>query len=322
MGLESEIINRMQEKGVIPSESLGQHILVNEVALGVFSKNTARGGNVIEIGAGPGNITERIAQNAKKVVAIEIDRKFEPILSDLQSEHRNVEVVYKDVLNLNLYNYMRGGLFSSDWQIMSNLPFHITEPFLKQVIDLPISEAVLILGKQMVDRIQVNNPLSFDFTRTGLTVQTFFESSVQMNLPSSYFYPEPGTDSAIVILTPRSKDEYKRNKKLSILKHLFLTESKHSPVGKMIKESYGRVDDDVIRDKEERNRYDRRQTKQDLRDMVKHGVYAGSGEDQTKYDNGNRLFERLGLSNDILTQPFSRLDNQDLRGLVIALDRL
>lgn len=320
--MERNIIRRMEDAGVYPSEGLGQHILVNEAALDVFSGNTARGGNVLEIGAGPGNITERVARNAKKVVAIEIDRKFEPILSDLQSEHSNVEVVYKDVLNLNLANYMRGGLFSSDWQIMSNLPFHITEPFLKQIIDLPISEAVLILGKQMVDRIHVDNPLSFDFTRTGLTVQTFFESSVQMNLPSSYFYPEPGTDSAIVMLTPRSKGEYSGNKKLSILRHLFLTESKHSPVGKMIKESYGRVDDDVVRDKEERNRYDRRQTKQDLRDMVRRGVYAGSGEDQSKYDNGSRLFERLGLSNDILNQPFSRLDNQDLRELVIALDRL
>ena len=90
----------------------------------------------------------------------------------------------------------------------------------------------------------------------------------------------------------------------------------------MIKESYGRVDDDVVRDKEERNRYDRRQTKQDLRVMVRHGVYAGSGEDQSKYDNGSRLFERLRLSSDILNQPFSRLDNQSLRDLVIALDRL
>lgn len=320
--MERDIIKRMQEAEVYPSNGLGQHILINEAALDVFAWNTAMDGNVIEIGAGPGNITERIAQYAKKVVAIEIDRKFEPILSDLQTEHENVEVVYKDVLGLNLANLMRGELFSSEWQIMSNLPFHITEPFLKQVIDLPISEAVLILGKQMADRIQNDNPLSFDFTRTGLTVQTFFDSNRLMDLPSRFFYPEPGTDSTIVVLTLRDKAEFRANRKLSILRHLFLTERKHSPIGKVIKEAYGKSEDGVVRGKEERNRYDRRQTKRDLKAMTRNGVNVGTDEQFAKYDNGERLFNRLGLSSEVLSRPFSNLDNQDLRELVLALDRI
>lgn len=309
----------MEGAEVYPSKGLGQHILIDETALNIFSENTVKGGNVIEIGAGPGNITERIAQNAKKIVAIEIDRNFEPILSDLQIEHQNIEVIYKDVLNLNLANLMKKG---SEWQIMSNLPFHITEPFLKQIIGLPVSEAVLILGKQMADRIQDDNPLSFDFTRTGLTVQTFFDSNKLMDLPSRYFYPEPGTDSAIVVLTPREKAEYRGNRKLSILRHLFLTESKHQSVGNIIKEAYGKVDDEVIRDKEDRNRYDRRQTKRDLKIMARNGGYTGEGERSTRYDNGGQLFARLGLSNDILSRSFSSLDNQDLRELVLALDKI
>lgn len=309
----------MEGTEIYPSKGLGQHILINEAALNIFSENTVKGGNVIEIGAGPGNITERIAQNAKKIVAIEIDRNFEPILSDLQMEYKNIEVVYKDVLNLNLAKLMKNG---SEWQIMSNLPFHITEPFLKQIIDLPVSEAVLILGKQMADRIRDDNPLSFGFTRTGLTVQTFFDSNKLMDLPSRYFYPEPGTDSAIVVLIPREKAEYRGNRKLSILRHLFLTESKRQSVGNIIKEAYGKVDDEVVRGKEERNRYDRRQTKRDLKVMARNGGYIGIGEQFTRYDNGEKLFVRLGLSNDILSRPFSSLDNQDLRELVIALDRI
>lgn len=321
--MERDILKRMQEADTYPSEGLSQHILINEAALETFAARTVRGGNVIEIGAGPGNITERIARYAKNVVAIEIDRKFEPILSDLQREYGNVDVIYKDVLNLNLSNLIRGKFFNSEWQIMSNLPFNITEPFLKQIIDLPISEAILILGKQMADRIQEDNSLSFDFTRTGLIVQTFFDSTRIMDLPSSYFYPEPGTDTAIVGLTPRDRAEFRANRKLSILKHLFLTERKHSPVGKVMKEAYGKSDDDVVRDKEERNRFDRRQTKRDLKAMARNGGYStGSDEQYVKYDNGERLFSRLGLSNDILSRPFSNLDNQDLRELVLALDKI
>lgn len=108
----------------------------------------------------------------------------------------------------------------------------------------------------MADRIQNDNPLSFDFTRTGLTVQTFFDSNRLMDLPSRFFYPEPGTGSTVVVLTPRDKAEYRANRKLSILRHLFLTERKHSPIGKVIKEAYGKSEDGVVRGKEERNRYE------------------------------------------------------------------
>jgi hypothetical protein len=143
-----------------------------------------------------------------------------------------------------------------------------------------------------------------------------------MNLPSRFFYPEPGTDSAIVVLTPRDKAEFRANRKLSILRHLFLTERKHSPIGKVIKEAYGKSEDDVVRGKEERNRYDRRQTKRDLKAMTRNGVNVGTDEQFAKYDNGERLFNRLGLSSEVLSRPFYNLDNQDLRKLALALDRI
>ena len=318
---EKDIVEIMEESDINPSKKLGQHILTDEKAIETFANNIERGGNVIEIGPGPGNITSKVADRAKKVVAIEIDRKFEPVLSQLQEDHKSVSVVYKDVLNLNLENLIKSDREGSGWQIISNLPFHITEPFFKQIIDLPITDAVLILGKQVVDRMQIEDPNDEDFSRTGLIVQTFFEYSILMRLPSSYFYPEPGTDSAMVVLTPRNKAEYKTNKKLSILRHLFLTESKHSPIGKMIKAAYGRVDDDVIRDKKERNRYDRRQTRQELKHVM-YGVVSSSDDELPEYDDASRLFDRIDLSEDILNQPFSALDNQDLKDLVKALNKL
>lgn len=319
---DKDIVEIMEESEINPSEKLGQHILINKKVIETFANYVEKGGNVIEIGPGPGNITSKIADRAKKVVSVEIDRKFEPVLFKLQEDHKNVSVVYNDVLNTNLENLMKSDRDDSGWQIISNLPFHITEPFFKQIIGLPITDAILILGKQVVDRIQIENPNDEDFSRTGLIVQTFFESSVLMKLPSSYFYPEPGTDSAMVVLTPRDKAEYKANKKLSILRHLFLTESKHYSIGNMIKAAYSRIDDDVVRDKKERNRFDRRQTNQELKQIMKYGVVSNTHEDVPEYDNTSKLFDRIGLSDDILNQPFSRLDNQDLKDLVLALNKL
>ena len=115
---EKDIVEIMEESDINPSKKLGQHILTDEKAIETFANNIERGGNVIEIGPGPGNITSKVADRAKKVVAIEIDRKFEPVLSQLQEDHKSVSVVYKDVLNLNLENLIKSDREGSGWQII------------------------------------------------------------------------------------------------------------------------------------------------------------------------------------------------------------
>lgn len=318
--MERKILKRMDEEGIYPSERLGQHILINNRALSIFTNNILNGSSVVEIGAGPGNVTERVAQRAKRVFAFEIDRKFEPVLSELQEEHPNIEIIYKDVLGANLEKLMKSRGGDATWQIISNLPFHITEPFVKKLITLPIVDAILILGKQMVERIRNDNPSAPDFSRTGLTVQTFFETDVQMRLPSGYFYPEPATDSAIVVLTPRDSSEFRGNRKLSILRRLFLSEGRHPSIQNVIKEDLGNFNNDSLRDKHEKNRYDRRQTKQNLRGVLKYNALDLNSE-QSQHSSRGKASE-LDLPANVLNKPFSKLDNQSLRELVSALDRL
>jgi 16S rRNA (adenine1518-N6/adenine1519-N6)-dimethyltransferase len=318
---EFEVQKQMKNQGIYPSESMGQHILVDRAALSFFAENVISGGSVLEVGSGPGNITALIAERARRVVGVEIDRKFEPLLTEVQHKYPNVEVTYKDILSMNLGNIIKGNFFRSNWQIMSNLPFHIIEPFFAKIIDLPFNDAVLILGSQMVGRIQIDNPDNFEFSKTGLLVQSFFDSSVVMDLPRSSFYPQPRTDSAIVVLSPKNKVELRGNPKTAILRKLFLTESNHSPISKVIKEAVGQSDDDVMRDKIERNRYDRRKVKQDLRATARDGLHASYGNIYSKSDYGLTELGKLDLPTEILSRPFSNIDNQDLRNLVSGLNK-
>lgn len=300
----------------------GQHLLTDEEALNAFASHADKNTTIIEVGPGTGNITSRIARFAKRVIGYEADTRFSVDLEKVRDQHPNFEINYKDILGVDLKKALKGKSRGERYQIMSNLPFHISEPFLRKLVDLPIDEAVLILGDQMANRIQNDNPDSLEFGRTGALVQTFFEASIQKKLGKSSFEPAPSTDSYIVVLTPKSEDEIRANPKTSILARLFRTEDKHSPTGKVLKEAMEKVNTGgKQRGKDERNRFNRRQSRQELRDALKHSNFD---KNQIQYEVetvGARELRKLGVPESILSKPFSNLDNQELRTLVSALER-
>lgn len=300
----------------------GQHLLTDEEALDFFAQRADKNTTVIEVGPGSGNITQRIARFAKRVIGFEADTRFSDDLEEVRAQHPNVEVNYKDILGVDLKKVLKNKSKNEKYQIMSNLPFHISEPFLKKLVDLPIEEAVLILGDQMAERIQNDNPDSLSFGRTGSLVQTFFDTSIIKKLGRSSFEPAPSTESVITVLTPKPEAEIRANPKTSILARLFRTEEKHSPTGKVLKEAMENLDGGgKQRGKDERNKYNRRQSRQELRDALRHGNFD-RGQIQYQVESvGARELRKLGVPESILTKPFSNLDNQELRVLVSALER-
>ena len=94
----------------------GQHILTDEDALDIFEQNVNKGGNVIEVGSGSGNVTRRLAKHAGKVVGFEVDHRFGDDLSKLQEEYPNVKISYKDVLGVDLKKILKGKTRDQRWQ--------------------------------------------------------------------------------------------------------------------------------------------------------------------------------------------------------------
>jgi 16S rRNA (adenine1518-N6/adenine1519-N6)-dimethyltransferase len=303
--------------------SRGQHILKDEEALDKIEHLVNPGGNVLEIGPGPGTITGRLAKRARKVVGIEIDRGFEGDLSRLQEENPNVNIEYRNALETNLRRKLSKGKSKKEkWQVFSNLPFQISEPFLRKLVELPIDDAVLILGERMTQRIQNENPESLDYSRTGALVQTFFDTQIVRKIPGSQYEPEPSTDSYLAVLTPKDTDEV-QSPKLGILRRLFQTEKKFAPTGKVIKEAIDVGTDNTKRiSKPARNRYNRRESKRDIRYAITQGDLDDLGEIRKSFESkGQRELRKLGVPEDILNKPFAKLDNQELRQLVAALNK-
>lgn len=315
---ESEIRAKLDASDIFPAESIGQHILVDQGVITSFVGQIERGVNVLEIGAGPGNLTEKIAERAKKVVAVEIDQKFKPLLDDVQTSHPNVEIIYRDAVSLNFGKIVKAGFLQNDWQIASNLPFHISEPFIQKLIDIPIESAVLIVGDQLARRMLIDNPEDPEFSRLSLLTQTFFDPSFISRIGRDSFYPQPRTDAAMLVLNPREKREINGNTGRVILRNLFLTERRNPSVLSVIKDSKRTEGASPLVSKTESHRYDRRQTKQELRQMVR-GLQYGYVQPEIQGGYGSKEVEKLGLPSELLSKPFSRFDNQDIRILVRAL---
>lgn len=315
---ESEIRAKLDARDIFPAEGIGQHILVDQGVISTFAGQIEHGVNVIEIGAGPGNLTERIAERAKKVVAVEIDQRFKPLLDEVQTNHPNIEVVYKDAVSLNFGKIVKSGFLQNGWQVASNLPFHISEPFLYKLIDLPMESVILIVGDQLARRIQIENPNDLEFSRLSLLAQTFFEPRLISHIGKGSFYPQPRTDAVMIMLTPREKREFERNMGRVILKNLFLTEKRNPSVLSIIRTSKRTEFNTSYMSKTESHRYDRRQTRQELKQMAR-GFQSGHSQPEGRNDYGKGEAEKLGLSSELLSKPFSRFDNQDIKNLAIAL---
>lgn len=314
MGIEQEIRDKLEDFSFEPSERIGQHFLTSETAIRQFADLVIPGVTVIEIGSGIGHLTEAIAEKASRVIGIEIDARLQPILNEVQERNPKIDFIYGDVLSVDLRTLTNG----EEAQLVANLPFHITEALLQKLIDAPIENAVLIVGNQMARRMQIDDPDDLEFSRLSLLVQTFFETITVMSLGKDSFYPQPRTDAEMVVLTPK-KNGFEHNLGQTILKNLFLSERKNPSIVKVIKDAFRNTGGNHAgMSKIESHRYERKQSKQKLRQMARNWQ---DGYPEKQEDSSSSEVEKLNLPNEILSKPFSRLDNQDLRTLTIALRR-
>lgn len=187
---------------------------------------------VLEVGPGKGILTKLLAEKAKKVVAVEIDKWFVDYLKTTLPG--NVEVIHGDVLKLDFTS------MESFNKVVANLPFQISSPFTFKLLNYPFfSRAVLIYQKQFAERM-VAKPHSKKYSR--LTVAVYYKSCCRIleTVSKSAFKPKPRVDAAIVEITPREKPPFHVTDEkffFSLTNLLFSQRRKH--VGKVIRKKYG-----------------------------------------------------------------------------------
>ena len=185
----------LREYGLQPKKSLGQNFLVDPngldkviLAAGVGPKDT-----VLEIGAGLGSLTVLLAQAARQVVALEIDRGLLPPLTKVTSAYKNVRIVEGDVLKLPLEELVPG----EGYLVVANIPYYISSAIIRRLLEAEArpTRMVLTVQQEVAERIcSKDGKLSL----LALSVQVFGAPKIEARIPSGCFYPVPDVDSAVL----------------------------------------------------------------------------------------------------------------------------
>ncbi|MDO4541579.1 MAG: 16S rRNA (adenine(1518)-N(6)/adenine(1519)-N(6))-dimethyltransferase RsmA [Bacillota bacterium] len=208
--LETRINVLANKYGFHFRKNLGQNFLINESILDdiVATADLTKDIPALEIGPGMGFLTEKLADAAGFVTAVEIDPQLVALLRDLYKDEENIIIRQDDALKLNFAavaaETAEHGV-TGEFKIVANLPYYITTPLLFHFLDnSPYwSEMVLMVQKEVADRI-VAAAGSKDYGVLTLMVAYDAEAEKVLTVPASSFRPRPNVDSAVIRLTKRA----------------------------------------------------------------------------------------------------------------------
>ena len=198
-----DILNR---HGIKLNKNLGQNYLIDKnkrdqiVDFGGIEKSDV----VLEIGSGIGTLTIELAKRAKKVIAIEQDKRICEILSQRLEDEKigNVELINDDALKVDFPHFNK---------IVSNLPYQISSPITFKFLDYDFDLAILMYQKEFASRMN-GEVGTKDYSR--LSAMLYFKCDVEKltDVSNESFIPKPQIDSTVVKLTPKdsgiSDDEF------------------------------------------------------------------------------------------------------------------
>lgn len=175
----------LDKLGIVPDLEMDQYFLENEKILRktVEMADVNVSDTILEIGAGVGNLTRKLAQKAGKVIAVEADERFKPLLNKLPG---NVEIIYQDA---HVYA-SQGGKFRKKKEfnkVVSNIPYNLAEWLMHNLPFVEYDKFILMIPKKFLWKIE-KNPVFSSFYKIGETFE----------VDKSNFYPQPKTDSVLV----------------------------------------------------------------------------------------------------------------------------
>lgn len=195
----SELMKFLNEEGFAAKKSLSQNFLVdgNIIKKILAEAQVQKGDLIIEIGPGPGALTEALLNAGAHVVAIEKDRGFATSLSRLQTEDGRLQVFEEDCLQFPYEEFLAKK--NTKAKVISNLPYHLTTPILSKLIPLHpvLSTLTLMVQKEVALRMCAKKGTP-EYSSLSLFVQNFSEQKYCFTIEPTCFYPRPKVQSAIV----------------------------------------------------------------------------------------------------------------------------
>lgn len=197
----------LREWQLTPQKELGQNFLADRSVLAhiLAAAEVSATDTVLEIGPGLGTLTEALAEHARRVVAVEIDRQLVAILLDRLQAFANVQVVAGDILALDVAALLAGepagGPAAYAYKVVANIPYNITSAVLRHLLEACIRPRLIVLmvQREVAQRITAGPG---EMSLLSVSVQFYGRPRLIHRVPAKAFYPVPKVDSAIIRIDP------------------------------------------------------------------------------------------------------------------------
>ncbi|MBQ7345147.1 MAG: 16S rRNA (adenine(1518)-N(6)/adenine(1519)-N(6))-dimethyltransferase RsmA [Oscillospiraceae bacterium] len=160
---------------------------------------------VLEVGPGIGPLTQQLALRAGKVCAVEVDRRLEPILKRTVGEFPNLEIIWDDVLKLDVKALVAEKFAGLRPMACANLPYYITSPILTALLEAECFDSVTVMVQKEVAQRMAAKPGTADYSAFTVFCQYYAEPEVLFDVPAGCFLPQPKVTSAVIHLPVRKQ---------------------------------------------------------------------------------------------------------------------
>ena len=204
---ENSLREIIKEHNIKPKKKLGQNFLHDKnIISSIINNVNVKDEDIIEIGPGPGMLTENILKNkARSLLVIEKDDSFEVNLKKIKNKYKdNFIYLIHDVIDFDFNK-----LTKKEYKIVSNLPYNISVPFILKMIKIrrviSWKDMVLMVQKEVAERITADIGTK-NYGRLSIMVNLNNDVEKLLNVKPSSFIPKPKVDSTVIKISPKNKN--------------------------------------------------------------------------------------------------------------------
>lgn len=204
LGTPGNTVEILKKHNFNVQKKYGQNFLVDTHILDKILEASAITGQdcVLEIGPGIGTMTQYLAESAREVIAVEIDRALIPVLEETLSSYDNVTVINEDILKVDIRRIAEERNGGKPIKVVANLPYYITTPIIMGLFEsgIPLDSITIMVQKEVAERMK-SGPGNKDYGALSLAVQYYADTYLVANVPPNCFMPRPKVGSAVIRLT-------------------------------------------------------------------------------------------------------------------------